>query len=326
MSDTEPENQHNSDPETHMADDIVSMPLRSKSERVAKNLNKSGIDGGQSSLQIEDVSNFSALDIHDQCTHMEKLIPANWIPPEDSETDQEDRDGADDIPFPLEDKNLFDDDLEEDNFWDFRKFDWEQYREYRNDSWLPALQQVHAGYFSEFSEIIIPRLKAFAMNPEVAKNMQYLNNFTNGSSEVRTTKDVFDGEDYKFLRKQNVVVGSRTYTYHHFNDHQDIALGLSTDGFGPFKRRKHTCWPLILFNYNLPPEIQFHMENILAVGVIPGPKKPKDADSFMWPLVREMLQLALGITTFDVLLKKIFTLRAYLILVFGDIPAVTMIM
>ncbi|KAJ3912136.1 hypothetical protein F5877DRAFT_12209, partial [Lentinula edodes] len=88
---------------------------------------------------------------------------------------------------------------------------------------------------------VIPRLKAFAMNPEVAKNMQYLNNFTNGSSEVRTTKDVFDGEDYKFLRKQNVVVGSRTYTYHHFNDHQDIALGLSTDGFGPFKRRKHTC-------------------------------------------------------------------------------------
>lgn len=153
MSDTEPENQHNSDPETHMADDIVSMPLRSESEGVAKNLNESGIDGGQSLLQIEDVLNFSALDIHDQWAHMEKLIPANWIPPEDSETDQEDRDGADDVPFPLEDEDPFDDDLEEDNFWDFGKFDWEQYREYGNDSWLPALQQVRAGYFSEFSEI-----------------------------------------------------------------------------------------------------------------------------------------------------------------------------
>ncbi|KAJ3804243.1 hypothetical protein F5876DRAFT_83508 [Lentinula aff. lateritia] len=153
MSDTEPENQHYSDPEIHMADDIVGMTLHSESEGVAKNLNKSGIDGGQSSLQIEDDSNFSALDIHDQWAHMEKLIPANWIPPKDSETDQENRDGADDIPFSLEDEDPFDDDLEEDNFWDFGKFDWEQHQEYRNDGRLPALEQVHVGYFSEFSEI-----------------------------------------------------------------------------------------------------------------------------------------------------------------------------
>jgi len=38
---------------------------------------------------------------------------------------------------------------------------------------------------------------------------------------------------------------------------------------------------LIIFNYNLPPDVRFHINNILALGVIPGPKKPIDADSFL---------------------------------------------
>src|SRR4051812_7354278 len=86
-------------------------------------------------------------------------------------------------------------------------------------------------------------------------------------------------------------------------------IGLSTDGFGPFHRRKQTAWPLLLFNYNLPPDIRFHIKNILCVGVIPGPKKPKDFDSFLWPLVQELLKLALGVRTFDVTSCELFLLH-----------------
>jgi len=73
-------------------------------------------------------------------------------------------------------------------------------------------------------------------------------------------------------------------------------LGLSTDGFGPFKHHIKTAWPIILFNYNLPSEERFQKDNIISVGIIPGPKKPGDCDSFLWPLIQELLQLAIGVT------------------------------
>jgi hypothetical protein len=106
----------------------------------------------------------------------------------------------------------------------------------------------------------------------------------------------------------------------------DIVLGLSADGFGPFKHCTKTAWPVILFNYNLPPEERFLKKNIISVGVIPGPKKPGDLDSFLWPLVQELLQLELGVFMFDSITMTVFLLYAYLIVVFGDIPTVLMIM
>jgi hypothetical protein len=98
------------------------------------------------------------------------------------------------------------------------------------------------------------------------------------------------------------------------------------DGFAPFRNRMTTCWPLILFNYNLPPEDQFHINNIISLGIIPGPKKPIDMDSFLRPLVEEMVQLAAGVTAFDSISHSAFVLCAYIIVVFGDIPAVSLLM
>ena len=111
-----------------------------------------------------------------------------------------------------------------------------------------------------------------------------------------------------------------------FSDECDIALGLSTDGFAPFKRRDTTCWPIILFNYNLPPEIRFLKGCCIRVGTVPGPKKPWDWDSFSWPLVEELIQLEVGVLAFDAISKSNFLLHAYLILAFGDIPAMSLIM
>lgn len=62
------------------------------------------------------------------------------------------------------------------------------------------------------------------------------------------------------------------------------------------------------------------------MGVIPGPKKPWDCDSFLWPMIQEFLQLAIGVTAYDVLAQSLFLLRAYLIIIFGDIPALAMLM
>jgi len=84
-----------------------------------------------------------------------------------------------------------------------------------------------------------------------------------------------DGSHYRSLLR-TIVPGSEDNPFFYFSDKHDIALGLSMDGFAPFKRRDKTCWPLILFNYNLHPEICFPKQYCIHVATVPGPKKPWD--------------------------------------------------
>ena len=83
-------------------------------------------------------------------------------------------------------------------------------------------------------------------------------------------QDVMDGANYQRLRGTNVTINGQPRPYKYFEDHRDIALGLSTDGFCPFRKRKKTCWPILIYNYNLRPEIRFWIRHILCVGVVPG--------------------------------------------------------
>ena len=172
---------------------------------------------------------------------------------------------------------------------------------------------------------LIPRLQAFCANRKISTSMQYRSQ-SESESIQGVIRDVFDGENYKALKSKYVQIDNTTFGHQYFDDHRDIVLGLSTDGFAPFNRRKSTTWPIILFNYNLPPEIRFHVNQIVALGIIPGPKKPQDFDSFLWPFLQELHLLARGVRSFDVLGGTFFTLRAHLIVVFGDIPAMSMVM
>lgn len=70
----------------------------------------------------------------------------------------------------------------------------------------------------------------------------------------------------------------------YFADDRDTALSFPSDGFCLFDSGSGTCWPLVLFNFNLPPEERVHTRQILSVGLIPGPKKPEDFDSFHLPI------------------------------------------
>ncbi|THH12489.1 hypothetical protein EW146_g7643 [Bondarzewia mesenterica] len=170
---------------------------------------------------------------------------------------------------------------------------------------------------------LIPRLRAFASSKSMATQMRYrAHEHKHVPGKI---SDVFDGKRYRRISRKNVIVDGKVLPFTHFGDARDVALGLSTDGFAPWRKRSKTCWPLIIFNYNLPPEIRFHIENIISLGVIPGPKKPVDMDSFAWPLVQELLQLAVGVRAFDILSGSLFALRAFLILAFGDIPAVSLL-
>jgi len=71
------------------------------------------------------------------------------------------------------------------------------------------------------------------------------------------------------------------------------------------------CWPIILFNYNLPPEICFQKKHCIHVATVPGLTKPWDWDSFCWPLVQELIQLEMGIKAFDAISQALFLLHSW---------------
>ncbi|KAJ3525650.1 hypothetical protein NMY22_g10485 [Coprinellus aureogranulatus] len=55
-------------------------------------------------------------------------------------------------------------------------------------------------------------------------------------------------------------------------------------------------------------------------------RKPKNADSFLYPFTEEMLELTIGVQAFHILYRLPFILRAFLILLGGDMPAMAMIL
>jgi hypothetical protein len=170
---------------------------------------------------------------------------------------------------------------------------------------------------------IIPRLVNMFRDPAMASKLYYRSQrkYTPG-----IVKDIFDGRHYERLCKRHVSVAGKTLDHRYFELPTDIALGLSTDGFGPFKSRNQTCWPLLLFNYNLPPTIRTQLEHVLCVGVIPGPNSPKELDTFLEPLIAELETLACGVPAYNSDQGHPFCLRAFLLSCFGDMPAIAKVM
>ena len=56
---------------------------------------------------------------------------------------------------------------------------------------------------------------------------------------------------------------------------------MSLDSVQVTNMHHHEITPVILINLNLPPEERYKVENILASMIIPGPKKPKELDTFL---------------------------------------------
>ena len=171
---------------------------------------------------------------------------------------------------------------------------------------------------------LIPQLVAFFLNRELNQRMRYRGD--GHPKENGDMTDVFDGLHYRQLLEKEVTINGHGLGHTYFSDHRDIALGLATDGVNPWRRRKSTFWPILLYNFNLPPEERNHHDNAICIGEVPGPEKPKDMDSFLYPVVQDLLKLSVGVKAYDVVEQETFVLRAYLLTIFGDIPAVSMLL
>ena len=107
--------------------------------------------------------------------------------------------------------------------------------------------------------------------------------------------DVFDGKVWKeFLDSDGNAF---------FSTAGNLGVMLNVDWFQPYKHTNHSCGVIYLVLMNLPREERFKPKNVIIVGIIPGPKEPKgDINSFLKPLVDELIDFWDGVITADTLL------------------------
>ncbi|CAG8855507.1 46011_t:CDS:2, partial [Gigaspora margarita] len=89
---------------------------------------------------------------------------------------------------------------------------------------------------------------------------------------------------------------------------------------------QYDCWIILLLNANLPPDQRVKKENLMITAIIPGPKSPKNFNSFLQLLVDELKCLEAGISCYDELSQETFILRGHVLSWSGDIPALSKVM
>lgn len=170
---------------------------------------------------------------------------------------------------------------------------------------------------------LIPQIKALYAGKTSAKAMRYrsLHEFDNWLKHDGTITDIYDSELYHSLRESEIEVNGHILPNHYLEDPRDVLLTGLTDGFQLFRRGKHTAWPLLFINNNLSPQERYKVSNCLSAGLIPGPRKPKDHDSFTFVVVQELVAAAVGANAYDALEDEMFMLRVFCPWKCGDLPA-----
>ena len=100
--------------------------------------------------------------------------------------------------------------------------------------------------------------------------------------------DVYDGTIWKdFLEVQNSPFLSECNNY---------GLLLNIDWLQPYKHLEYSVGVMYLVILNLPRSIRFKRENVILIGIIPGPCEPAiSINSYLSPLVSDLLDLWKGV-------------------------------
>ena len=129
-------------------------------------------------------------------------------------------------------------------------------------------------------------------------------------------RDVYDGNMWKdFLMVNGERFLSTACTY---------AFILNIDWFQPYELSMYSVGVIYLVLLNLPRSVRYKRENVVLVGVIPGPTEPSLLiNTYLHPLVMDLLQLWDGLILQVRTSNSLDTMnvRAALVGVSCDIPA-----
>ncbi|XP_077866482.1 uncharacterized protein LOC144354692 [Saccoglossus kowalevskii] len=154
---------------------------------------------------------------------------------------------------------------------------------------------------------LITSLKTFVRRPGF---VTACNMWRERQPEENILNDIFDGKVWKDFQNEGF-----------FKSKFNLSLTLNVDWFQPYDHTPYSVGALYMVINNLPREERFKEENVLLIGLLPGPKEPKkEMNSYLDPLANELQQLLIGVKIDDgSSMGNIY--KAVLMCISSDIPA-----
>ena len=154
-------------------------------------------------------------------------------------------------------------------------------------------------------------IQSFLLRPEF---LSKCTEWRQRNAEDGVYMDVYDGQIWKEFQSYNEVPL--------LSDQFTFGLMINIDWFQPFKHTPYSVGAIYLTIMNLPRNIRFKRENVILVGLIPGPHEPShNINSFLDPLVDELISFLDGVqlNVHGYVGKK--NIRCVLLCAACDIPA-----
>lgn len=162
------------------------------------------------------------------------------------------------------------------------------------------------------------QLQALWRSPDGARKMQYRRRCTehiikelrdNGGHKSSPYKDFFDGADYLGAVDDDKI------------NFDDMLLVFSIDGAQLYRNKSSDCWVYIWIILDHAPNTRYKKKHVLIAGIIPGPGKPKNLDSFVYPSLHHLAAIQKeGLRIWDADRDRVFISHPFLALVVADGP------
>ena len=164
----------------------------------------------------------------------------------------------------------------------------------------PQLQVLQQGQNSQDMDY------RWAVTEQILKDMEI------HDGTIPVIKDLFFGQDYIDLVDQKQI------------NKDDIVLMFSIDGAQLYASKASDCWIYIWVVFEYAPGSRYKKKHVLPGGFIPGPNKPKNSDSFLFPGLHHLAALqreglCMGNSTTDTMT----TSHPFLALATADGPGMT---
>jgi hypothetical protein len=127
-----------------------------------------------------------------------------------------------------------------------------------------------------------PQLQAMFRDPQSAVEMQYreartrkiFEELERNEGKVHVYDDFLDRSDYINAVQEGKIKDT------------DVVLMMSIDGAQLYQCKESDCWIAIWVIFDRSPESRYKKKHVLPGVVIPGPRKPQNLDSFLFPGMR----------------------------------------
>jgi hypothetical protein len=180
----------------------------------------------------------------------------------------------------------------------------------------------HANRFNErgkparvFAYIpVVPQLQRIFASPDRAEWVRWAGEH---AATPGVVKDITESAGWKKFMVDSGI----------FADIRNLGLAFCADGINPFGRSAHSTWPLMLSVLNFPPHLRTRPDMLILLGLIPGPRTPKNINIYITCFSNELLAYGeLGISTYDAFKREHFLLKFLVLQLIADYPAASKVL